>query len=52
MFTEAVALVEQQDRESHDSDFELDIVRRLLSKTLQMDPNKRSLQHCIRLLRR
>ncbi|KAK8093790.1 ankyrin [Apiospora hydei] len=52
MFERAMNLVENEDRASQDSDFELDTIRLLLSKTIQSRSSKRSLSRCLRILRR
>ncbi|KAK7948962.1 Serine/threonine-protein kinase ppk21 [Apiospora aurea] len=52
MFENAMNLVENEDRASQDSDFELDIIRLLLSKTIRSRSTGRSLSRCLRILRR
>jgi serine/threonine protein kinase len=52
MFERAMDLVEREDRQNHDSDFELDIILLLLRTTIKGNSSRRSLQRCIRILRR
>jgi serine/threonine protein kinase len=52
MFGRAMLLVEQEDRQSHDSDFELDTIRSLLRATIRHDSARRSLPRCTRILKR
>ncbi|KAK8134685.1 hypothetical protein PG984_006697 [Apiospora sp. TS-2023a] len=52
MFEKAIGLVENEDRSSQDSDFELDVIRLLLSKTIRSGSSGRSLSRCLRILRR
>jgi serine/threonine protein kinase len=48
----SIALVEREDKESNDSDLEVDIVTSLLRKSLRLDPKSRSLRHCITIIDR
>ncbi|KAF4953670.1 hypothetical protein FSARC_12355 [Fusarium sarcochroum] len=52
MFAKAMSMIEKEDQECQDSDFEMDIIQQLLSETLQMKPEKRSLERCIWLIQR
>ena len=52
MLTSAMQLVEQEDRQSHDSDFELDTIRALMHATIRRKPTRRSLSRCIRILKK
>ena len=52
MLSSAMQLVEDKDRESHDSDFELDTIRALLRCTIRQKPTQRSLSRCIRILKK
>ena len=52
LLEEAMALIENEDRENHDSDFELDIIHSLLSDSVLFDPAQRSLPKCYQTLQR
>lgn len=52
MFDEAMKLIEKEDRQNHDSDFELDILQPVLLQTLKHSPQKRNLRRCMRILQR
>ena len=50
MLEKAMALIEKEDRENHDSDFELDTIRLLLRNALRRKANRRSLRRCMRVI--
>ncbi|KAF5582072.1 serine threonine kinase [Fusarium pseudoanthophilum] len=52
MFDKAILMIEKEDQECQDSDFEMDIIQQLLSNTLLMKPAERSLEKCISILQR
>ena len=52
MFISAMGLVEWEDQQSHDSDFELDTIRALLRATIGQRSKQRTLSRCLRILKR
>ena len=52
LLEEAMALMEKEDRENHDSAFELDTVQALLFHGVQLDSGQRSLLKCHEALHR
>jgi serine/threonine protein kinase len=48
----AMDLVEKQDRENNDSDFDLDVLDTIFNSTVVLTPSHRSLRRCLRVLER
>jgi hypothetical protein len=48
----AIKLVEKEDKETHDSDLEVETVASLLRNTIQLNPKLRSLEHCMNIIAR
>lgn len=52
MLDKAMDLIEREDRQNHDSDFELDTIRLLLRNALRRRASRRSLRRCMRVIYR
>lgn len=50
MLDKAMELIEQEDRQNHDSDLELDTIRLLFRATLRRNSKRRSLKRCMHIL--
>ncbi|KAH8588298.1 kinase-like domain-containing protein [Bisporella sp. PMI_857] len=52
LLTKAVDIIEKEDKENTESDLNLDVIRRLLNHTVQLNKRRRNLKHCLSIIKR